>query len=281
MSIRRQDIGVLLFYFLGYSRIRNYIFRLRRKPVTRFVTFHDIEPAAVSNFESNITFLKQHTNVASFNDYMSGRLSTKKINAVITFDDGFKSWITHAVPILKKLALPATFFISSGFIDLLRDDEDAFVKTKLFLKTKTSGGLSSVDIKSIIDQGFTIGGHTLNHRILSTLHDKAQLRYEITEDKSNLERITGTNIMYFAYPSGAYYNWNINVADILREAGYKGAVTIIPGFNNNLTNPFLLHRELTGASMHPSVFKARILGNYDAIQWVKQIFKIHHRTKTS
>lgn len=281
MLIRRQDICVLLFYYCGYSKTRNSIFRLQRKPISRFVAFHDLPPTALKHFENNLIFLKHNTNVVSFDDFMSGRLSAEKINIVITFDDGFKSWITHAVPILQKLALPATFFISSGFIGLSKNDEDIFIQSNLLLKGKTSGSLTSDDIKKMADQGFTIGGHTLSHCILSTLRDKVKLISEIVEDKSNLERLIGKKINYFAYPSGVYYNRSMNITNELCEAGYKGAVTTIPGFNNYYTNPFLLHRELTATTMPTNIFKARVYGNYDAVQYLRNIFTSYYRTSPS
>lgn len=281
MLIRRQDIGVLLFYYCGYSRMRNFMLRLQRKPVTRFVAFHDLLPEALDRFESNLNFLKYNTNVLSIDDFMSGRLSPDNINVVITFDDGFKNWFTHAVPLLRKLALPATFFISSGFIDLSKNDEATFIKQNLALKQShkiTSGGLTSNDIKKMSDWGFTIGGHTINHNSLSILSDKEKLRHEIIQDKSTLERITGAKINYFAYPSGIYHNPRVNITKILCEAEYKAAVTTISGFNTFSTNPFLLHRELTDASMPKIVFKARVYGNYDAVQWLKQKIRAHERT---
>jgi len=279
MLIRRQDIGVLLFYYLGYSKIRNCLFRLQSKPITRFVAFHDIDPDSVRYFESNLNFLKRYTNVISFDDYMAGRLNVERLNVVITFDDGFKSWITHALPILQKLSLPATFFISAGFVGLSADDETAFLQSNLRIEQSSlqhnTGGLTCDDVKMISDHGFTVGGHTLSHCNLSELHDSSRLKYEIVEDKFTLERLTGTRVDYFAYPLGVYHNPVVNIVNVLCDAGYKGAVTTIPGFNNRYTNPFLLHRELTGASMHAAVFKARVCGNYDAVQRLKQIMRLH------
>jgi peptidoglycan/xylan/chitin deacetylase (PgdA/CDA1 family) len=274
MLIRRQDFSVLLFYFSGYSMVRNLILRLQRKPVARFVAFHDIQPETLGYFKTNLKFLKRSTNVVSLDDFFSGRLSFKKINTVITFDDGYKSWVSEAVPILKELGLPATFFISSGFVGLSKEDEAEFIRTKLFLTMaprKITGCLSREDVIKIVNNGFTIGGHTLNHCNLAKLRDNIQLKYEISEDKVKLERITGRKVDYFSYPVGAYSNPEINIANVLRESGYRGAVTAVSGFNSLESNPYLLHRELTDASMPERVFRARVYGNYDAVQFLKQM----------
>ena len=268
-----RDLGVLSFYYLGYSRIRNLVLRLQRKPVSRFVTFHDILPETLGRFEANLHFLKQSTNVVSLDDFFSGRLSPEKINVVITFDDGYKSWVSHAVPVLKKLGLPATFFVSSGFVGLSKEHEAEFVRSKLFSTMgfrRITGGLNFEDVRRIVEEGFIVGGHTINHCNLAELRDSVQVRYEIAEDKLRLEKITGTKIEYFSYPSGAYHNPEINLVEMLRELRYRGAVTAVSGFNSVGSSPYLLHRELTGASMPVRLFRARVYGNYDAVRFLKQ-----------
>ena len=272
--IRRQDFGVLLFYYLGFSRIRNLILRLSRKPVARFLAFHDILPEAFAQFRANIIYLQQHTNVISIDDYHRGHMLSDKLNVVITFDDGYKSWITRAVPVLKELGLPAIFFVSSGFVGLRHEEEIEFVRLNLCQtqdNQRISGSLTSAEVKMIADEGFAVGGHTLNHRNLGKLGDRAQLQYEIAEDKKRLEEITGRNVEYFAYPSGGAFNRLTNLARLLTESGYRGAVTTAPGFNSENSDPYLLHRELTGATMPSSVFKARVLGNYDPIRFVREL----------
>ena len=272
MMLRKQDLGVLLFYYFGYSKIRNFILRLQNKPVARFVMFHDIPTEAIECFKSNLRFLKRSANVVSLDDFFSGNLSPKKINVVITFDDGYKSWVTDAVPILKELELPATFFVSSGFVGLSKEKEADFLQSKLLISDNSNAisGLNFEDIRNIAEKGFTIGGHTMNHQNLKKLLDKTQLRYEIAEDKIRLEKIIGKRIQYFAYPFGAFDNPEINLTDVLRECGYLGAVTTVSGFNRKSIRPYLLHREITNASMPGAVFKARTYGNYDAVQFIKQ-----------
>jgi hypothetical protein len=89
------------------------------------------------------------------------------------------------------------------------------------------------------------------------------------EDKKRLEEIAGSEIKYFAYPSGADYNPTVDLVSVLIESGYKGAVTTTPGFNSDKSNPFLLHREITGALMPELVFRARAYGNYDVVCFLK------------
>jgi len=242
--------------------------RIRRRPVARFVAFHDIPPSTRMQFETNLLFLKARTNVISLDDFFEGRLSSDRINVGITFDDGYKDWMDYALPALRKLELPATFFVSSGFLDAPDKHRKEFTHQDGASPRNRSGVdrcLSREDVKKIADLGFSVGGHTLSHCRLSKLGDYARVRDEICSDKKNLERITGREVKYFAYPFGATENVDLSLSSILSESGFKGALTIISGFNTPTTDPYGLHRDLTRAAMHPWVFHAKVLGNGDAL----------------
>ena len=80
--MRRQDILVTLLHCLGFSVLRGWLMRSSREPITRFITFHDI-PDDARAFEANLAFLQRRTHVVSFDDFLRGRLSTRRINIVI------------------------------------------------------------------------------------------------------------------------------------------------------------------------------------------------------
>jgi len=69
-------------------------------------------------FTEHMEFLAANYNVISLReflrDYETGSLSPN--TAVITFDDGFRNVYTRAFPILQRLGLPATIFVTTGFI---------------------------------------------------------------------------------------------------------------------------------------------------------------------
>jgi peptidoglycan/xylan/chitin deacetylase (PgdA/CDA1 family) len=260
----------LLFYYAGYSKIRNFISRLQQKALTRFVTFHDILDC--DNFRGVLRSLDEQTNVVSLDDYCSRRLSTKRVNVVITFDDGYKSWVSTAAPALREMGMPATFFVSSGFIGLSQKEERGFIQTRLKKVQKTTGALGEEELMQLNSQGFTIGGHTTNHVNLGKITDRVQLVHEIREDKRKLESLIGKEIRYFSYPYGACRNPEVNVVEIVKAAGYEAAVTTRHGFNTEQTDRFLLRRELTPLPMPITVFKARVLGNYDAIAGLKRMW---------
>lgn len=70
-------------------------------------------------FEKQMLHLSHHKHVVSFREYVrkvqDGILSDDDVS--ITFDDSYKNVARVALPILKFHDVPATFFISTGFIE--------------------------------------------------------------------------------------------------------------------------------------------------------------------
>jgi peptidoglycan/xylan/chitin deacetylase (PgdA/CDA1 family) len=269
----RQDLLCLSLYCLGFSRIRNFVFRFLRRPVFRILAFHDVSDDQTARFRAEVEVLKEKANVISLDDFFAGKMSWSKLNVAITFDDGYRSWHDNISPVLKELGLPATFFVSSGFVGQRKTEEAEFLRNNLKSSAQTTGCLSTGELRKLAEDGFAIGGHTRNHSNLTEIFDINNLRNEIQKDKKELERITGTKVDYFAYPFGLHQNAHIDIARILRESGYLGAVTIVPGFNTVDTNRFLLRRDLVDASLSLPVFKARFLGNKDPVKFIRRILR--------
>ncbi|NMC44625.1 MAG: polysaccharide deacetylase family protein, partial [candidate division Zixibacteria bacterium] len=71
-----------------------------------------------SDFERQMRYMKDHFEMVPLADIVT-MLETGKITphaATVTFDDGYRSNETLALPILKAMNVPATIFITSGFI---------------------------------------------------------------------------------------------------------------------------------------------------------------------
>jgi len=73
--------------------------------------------------------------------------------------------------------------------------------------------------------GHAIGGHTTNHLAL-TRHGRDVKQREISGDKAALERALGQRVTLFSYPYG---DVDAETARVVREAGYRAAVTVEAG----------------------------------------------------
>jgi peptidoglycan/xylan/chitin deacetylase (PgdA/CDA1 family) len=84
-------------------------------------------------------------------------------------------------------------------------------------------------IRRLCEEGMEIGGHTVNHPILTVLDDE-QARAEIVGGKRRLEEITGAPVTLFAYPNGKPgRDYTPRDVELVRQAGFRAAVSTVPG----------------------------------------------------
>lgn len=72
----------------------------------------------IDAFRRQLCFLKENFNVISLTEAIRFMRDGRTLGtaAVITFDDGFQNVYSLAFPILRELGLPATVFLTTGFI---------------------------------------------------------------------------------------------------------------------------------------------------------------------
>jgi len=98
-----KKIGCGTIAIIGINRL----FRFN----TRIIAFHTVNP---KYFESQMRFIKKNYNVVSLQEALKD-LDRKQV--VITFDDGYRNNLVHAYPVLKKLGLKATVYVTHEFIE--------------------------------------------------------------------------------------------------------------------------------------------------------------------
>jgi hypothetical protein len=97
-------------------------------------------------------------------------------------------------------------------------------------------------IRRLHDEGMEIGGHTVNHPILTVLDDHAA-RAEIVGGKRRLEEITGAPVTLFAYPNGKPgRDYGPRHVELVREAGFAAAVSTLGGVADRDSDLFQLPR---------------------------------------
>jgi hypothetical protein len=90
-------------------------------------------------------------------------------------------------------------------------------------------------------QGIDFGGHTVTHPFLSKLAPR-QAEWEVSECKRRIEEETQKAVPFFAYPNGREEDFAASNKELLRNAGYTGAVTTIWGMNYRSTDRMELRR---------------------------------------
>ncbi len=91
-------------------------------------------------------------------------------------------------------------------------------------------------------QDWEIGGHTVNHPILSVLSPE-EGRREIVGGKAELERILGRPVTLFAYPNGRPgEDYTSEHVKILPALGFEAAVSTHGAVNDSGSDPFQLAR---------------------------------------
>jgi len=87
-----------------------------------------------------------------------------------------------------------------------------------------------------------IGAHTHTHPILNSIGDEEAMR-EIKGGKERLEAMIGETIDLFAYPNGVpERDFSPRHVDMVRDAGFRAAVTTAPGAAATGCAPFLVPR---------------------------------------
>lgn len=111
------------------------MFALRLDPLVRhmgrnhpkILLLHAVEPAErdffrdltvntpPDRFAENLDWLAKRYNLISLEQLESGDIPERA--AMITFDDGYRSLLTHALPLLEERAIPATVYLVTGSVD--------------------------------------------------------------------------------------------------------------------------------------------------------------------
>ena len=116
-----------------------------------------------------------------------------------TFDDGFEECYTKVAPVLKDFNTNAAFFINPGFIDGSEEYKKNFLKNTVHLENKNP--MNWEMIKSLHQDGFIIGNHTLDHSKLVDLSQE-EINNQIINSKAIIEKQIDAKCDYFAWTYG-------------------------------------------------------------------------------
>lgn len=274
--------------------------------------YHRVNPDAdplfpglsVRAFEAQMSFLADRCQVLPLQELVARLRDGDPIppwTAAVTFDDGYRDNFLYAHPVLKKLGLRATLFVSTGYIgtgEVLWNDRISWAvkqtrKTTVefqFRNGREVFGLDGIgqrthtlerileslkpypdaekkvavdglikelrcadnsavplmlswdELRRMDQEGWGIGSHTVTHPILSRV-DLQQVRQELEGSKHSIESELQVPVELMAYPNGKRDDFTPAVKNLVRECGFKGAVTTLGGFNAGPVDPFEIARQ--------------------------------------
>lgn len=119
---------------------------------------------------------------------------------ILSFDDGWRSQYTTALPILKKYGFTATFFLYPNVIE-------------------HENYMTWDEVRELRDAGMEIGSHSKSHQYMTKQTPEENL-FEVERSKSILEEKLDIKILTFAYPFGLS---DADTQAMVQDAGYTTA----------------------------------------------------------
>ena len=120
--------------------------------------------------------------------------------------------------------------------------------------------MSTAQVRSMHRAGMEIGAHTVNHPILTSI-PAAEAEREIRAGRDALESILDATVDVFAYPNGKPgQDYDAGHVDMVRQLGFRGAVSTAPGVARAGDDPFQLPR-FTPWDRSTAVWGARLAFN--------------------
>ena len=161
-----------------------------------------------------------HASSGASSEATSDVTSDERPTLVVTFDDGYETDLTQALPILSRLGIPATFFVATGHIG-------------------SPGMLTETMAAELVARPlYRIGGHGESHRFLSEMPE-AECRRELTRSFDRVREISGQKSAAMSAPGGRTSH---RVADLARQAGFSALATSRPGLYRERADPFSIPR---------------------------------------
>lgn len=224
------------------------------------LNYHKIDKMKISlsvypeDFDKQMAYLKEqgyHTITPDqLVDNLENDAPLPEKPLLITFDDGYLDNYTNAYPILKKYEFTATIFVVTDFIS----SDPRFMTWE--------------QVKELSENGITIASHTMQHKSLTDISDD-EIKTQLIGSKRALEYQLGKEEKYFAYPTGTY---NMHIAQLVKECGYKAAFTIKYGNIDKASNIYALERVPifnTEQTFKSFLQRIKYIPLFERIGWIK------------
>ncbi len=169
----------------------------------------------------------------------------------ITFDDGMKSVLTEAAPILKEYDLPWTFFPVSEWSEQRHAFDEDFV-------------LTWRDIETLLAAGAEMGSHSATHPDFGDI-ELPEMIDELGGSRDMFQKRLGFAPETFAIPLGQSGNWKKGAQKAASDAGYSNIYAQAEKTRPEGTVPRTFITQFDG----DRIFKSVLKGKFDTWEeWV-------------
>jgi peptidoglycan/xylan/chitin deacetylase (PgdA/CDA1 family) len=223
-----------------------------------------------ARFEAQLDYLQRRYHVIPLRQYLAARREGLKLphySVVLTFDDGFRNFLTVAAPRLAERGMPASVFIITN-----NTAEGSANIERRWSPADDWTYLSWAELETLTrEQQIEIGSHTCSHTRLPTLSPEETER-ELRDSYDAVRKRFGRSLVApaLSYPKGEY---SAVLSRLARSVGYACAVTVDGGANDPAhTEPFALGRTLIGDEDDAAAFAVRVSGVRDWLVRLNSIF---------
>jgi peptidoglycan/xylan/chitin deacetylase (PgdA/CDA1 family) len=192
---------------------------------------------AARNFEAQMRQLQdegfQTVSLAEFLAFTAGRRQLPRKSVLLTFDDGYKSFVQYARSTLKDYGFGATLFVYSDFIG-------------------AGSGLSWQDLRALSEQGYDVQAHSKSHANLRRKEGESEAAYakrieaELGYPLTLFKKYLGRSSESLAYPYGEVDD---ELLGYVAKYGYTAAFTVRRQSNAAFVSPLKISRSQIYAEM--------------------------------
>jgi peptidoglycan/xylan/chitin deacetylase (PgdA/CDA1 family) len=213
------------------------------QPGFRVLVYHWVHDHERKRFAQHIAALAKDFEPVSLSEGIervrSGSLRGREL--AITFDDGFRSGLTNAAPVLEQHGFRACFFLITDLVDGPPELVSRICRERLHLAQPLEP-LTWEDVERLLELGHEIGSHTCTHPDLAAL-GKSERDSELYGSREEIERRIARAPAFFAAPYGDRDRFSPAIGEAAREAGYSACLTAQRGRNVSSTDLYAFHRD--------------------------------------
>jgi peptidoglycan/xylan/chitin deacetylase (PgdA/CDA1 family) len=268
-----HPMKAILASLLARTRVTELFFHiLSRRPYIRIINYHDTPEAHRGRLEQHLLWYRtffQPVNREMLDNFLEdGYWPYKKPGIIISFDDGLRSNIDVAAPLLEKYGFCGWFFVPASFLECPAPEQARFAENNLIPYTQgyPDGRLAMTreELRRLAGK-HVIGCHTMTHCRLGDQVPPHRMFAEVSVASAVLSEWMGMDIDLFCWVGGEEWTYSRRAAEQVCKAGYRyGFMT------NNLpvtrhSDPLQLQRTNIASDWPMDVLEFQLCGILDLL----------------